>query len=110
MTNAVLAYLSLVAVMSCACFVAYGLDKRRATNGHRRVPERTLHLLAFLGGWPGALLGQRRFRHKTRKVSFRIVFWAVVALHVAVVGGVAYAVVGLPQGDPGGNPRPIRKG
>src|SRR4051812_9186491 len=94
MTTAVLAYLGLVAVMSGACFVAYGLDKRRATRGGRRVPERTLHLLAFLGGWPGALLGRRQFRHKTKKVPFRIVFWAVVVLHV---GAVAYAVAGSPH-------------
>jgi uncharacterized membrane protein YsdA (DUF1294 family) len=110
MTNAVLAYLSLVAVMSCACFVAYGLDKRRASNGSRRVPEGTLHLLALLGGWPGALLGQRQFRHKTQKVPFRIVFWVAVALHVAVVGAVAYAVVGLPQSNEDTKPRPISKG
>ena len=58
-----------------------------------RIPERTLHLLAFLGGWPGALLGQRFFRHKTKKLSFLIAFWAVVALHVAIVGSVAYAIL-----------------
>src|SRR6476469_7260963 len=110
MMTAVLAYLGLVAVTSCACFVAYGLDKRRAVNGSRRVPERTLHLLAFLGGWPGALLGQRQFRHKTKKVPFRILFWVVVVSHVAVVGAVAYAVVGVTQADPGGSPLPISKG
>jgi uncharacterized membrane protein YsdA (DUF1294 family) len=55
-----------------------------------------LHLLAFLGGWPGALLGQRQFRHKTKKVSFLIAFWVVVVLHVGVAGAVAYSVVGSP--------------
>ena len=68
------AYLGLVAVTSLASFAAYGLDKRRAAVGGRRVPERTLHLLASLGGWPGAILAQRQFRHKTRKVSFQIAF------------------------------------
>ena len=82
-----------VAVMSVACFIAYGVDKRRAANGGRRVSEGTLHLLAFLGGWPGALLGQRQFRHKTQKVTFRIVFWIVVGLHVGVVGAVTYVLV-----------------
>jgi len=72
----------------------YGLDKRQATTGGRRVPERTLHLLAFLGGWPGALLGQRHFRHKTEKVRFLIVFWVVVVLHLSIAGAVAYVVVG----------------
>lgn len=85
------AYLCVVGVMSLVAFITYGLDKQRAINGSRRVPERTLHVMAFLGGWPGALLGQRQFRHKTQKVSFRIVFWLVVALHVGIVGAVARA-------------------
>lgn len=80
--------------MSVVSFVAYGLDKGRAGNGSRRIPEQTLHLLAFLGGWPGALLGQRQFRHKTKKVSFLIVFWLVVVLHVAIVGTAAYVFFG----------------
>jgi len=91
------AYLIVVVVMSLACFIAYGLDKRQARNGGRRVSERTLHLMAFLGGWPGALIGQRQFRHKTQKVTFRIVFWIVLVLHVGIVGAVAYALVTLRQ-------------
>src|SRR5262245_38455989 len=110
MMTAVGVYLGLVAGMSCASLAAYGLDKRRAAHGGRRVPEGTLHLLAFLGGWPGALLGQRLFRHKTQKVPFRIVFWAGVVLHVGVVWAMAYAVVRLPQADADSNPRPISKG
>ncbi len=82
-----------VAVMSLVCFLAYGLDKRRAAKGGRRVSERTLHLMAFLGGWPGALLGQRHFRHKTQKVSFRLVFWMVVACHIGIVGTLTYALL-----------------
>ena len=110
MMTAVFAYLSLVAVTSCACFIAYGLDKRRAAKGGLRVSERTLHVLAFLGGWPGAWLGQRQFRHKTTKLPFRIVFWVVVVSHVAVVGAVAYAVVGFPKANPGGTPLPKSMG
>jgi uncharacterized membrane protein YsdA (DUF1294 family) len=86
------AYLIVVLAMSVASFIAYGLDKRQATNGGRRVSERTLHLMAFLGGWPGALIGQRQFRHKTKKVAFRIVFWLLVVCHVGIVGAVAYAI------------------
>ena len=93
MKTAAGAYLIVVALMSFVCFIAYGLDKRQAANGGRRVSERTLHLVAFLGGWPGALIGQRQFRHKTQKVTFRIVFWIVVVLHVGIVSAVAYALV-----------------
>ena len=104
------AYLGLVAVTSVASFAAYGLDKRRAAAGGRRVPERTLHLLALLGGWPGAILAQRQFRHKTRKVPFLIAFWAVVVLHVAVVGAVAYTLFGPPRTEAVESPRPISQG
>lgn len=96
MLIATLIYLGIVLVMSLACFVAYGWDKRSAANGSHRVPEQTLHILALLGGWPGALLGQRNFRHKTKKLSFLIVFWCVVVLHVAMAGTAAYVFFGAP--------------
>lgn len=96
MTNAIAVYLGLVLVASLACFAAYGFDKRRAAGGGRRVPERTLHTLALSGGWPGALLGRRHFRHKTRKPSFLTAFWCAVALHVGAVGAAAYALLGGP--------------
>ena len=98
MNIAIAVYLLVVLVMSFATFLAYGSDKGRAATGNRRIPERTLHLLAFLGGWPGAFLGQRQFRHKTQKVSFRIVFWITVVLHVGIVAGVAYALVSFRRG------------
>ena len=92
MLPVIVIYLGIVFVMSAVCFVTYGLDKRYAISGNRRVPETTLHVLAFLGGWPGALMGQRHFRHKTKKFSFLFVFWFVVVLHFALVGLVAYVV------------------
>ena len=93
MNIAIAAYLTVVLVMSFVTFLAYASDKGRAATGRRRIPERTLHLLAFLGGWPGAFLAQRQFRHKTQKVSFRIVFWIVVVLHVVIVSAVGDALV-----------------
>ncbi|MEO6876529.1 MAG: DUF1294 domain-containing protein [Opitutaceae bacterium] len=64
--------------LSFFAYLAYWDDKRRAEAGEWRTPESTLHLAALLGGWPGAFLGQRIFRHKTSKVSFLIVFWITV--------------------------------
>jgi uncharacterized membrane protein YsdA (DUF1294 family) len=67
--------------LSTFAFFAYRSDKRSAESGEWRIPEATLHFLALIGGWPGAFLAQRTFRHKTSKVSFQLVFWLVVLLH-----------------------------
>ena len=83
-------YFVAVAMMSPVSFAAYGLDKRRAAAGQRRIPEQRLHLLAFLGGWPGAIAGRRAFRHKTQKLRFRIVSWLVLILHLGIVGTVGF--------------------
>ncbi len=66
-------------------FLAYGADKRAAVNGTWRVPEAHLHSLEFLGGWVGAYIAQKVFRHKTKKKSFRIMFWLMLVLQLAAV-------------------------
>jgi len=68
---------------SAVTFAAYGMDKRRATRGERRIPERRLHGLELLGGWPGGMAGQALFRHKRRKFAYMLVFWGIVAAHAA---------------------------
>jgi len=64
--------------ISALSYASYGADKRRAQKGEWRIAESTLHLLELLGGWPGAFLGQRRFRHKTSKASYQFSFWLIV--------------------------------
>jgi len=65
-------------------FLFYGYDKRQSRNKKSRIPELTLHLLALLGGTPGALLGQLSFRHKTKKLSFKIVFLVIVLIQAGL--------------------------
>ncbi|NOT88545.1 MAG: DUF1294 domain-containing protein [Lysobacter sp.] len=79
--NVLLAY----AAMSGVAFVAYGRDKSAATAGKQRTPEATLHALGLFCGWPGALLAQRMFRHKSRKREFQGTFWGTVAINVVVL-------------------------
>ena len=71
------------AVMSAVTFAAYRHDKSRAQTGDWRASEKTLHLLEFFGGWPGALIAQQWLRHKNRKLSYQIVFWLIVLAHFA---------------------------
>jgi uncharacterized membrane protein YsdA (DUF1294 family) len=74
--------------VSLLTFILYRHDKMRAGDGGWRIPENWLHAAELLGGWPGALLAQQLYRHKTRKVSFQVVFWVIVLAHQAawVVG------------------------
>lgn len=69
------------AVASVLALLLYGQDKRSALRGARRTPENSLHLVEALGGWPGALLAQQLFRHKTRKLAYQLPFWGIVLLH-----------------------------
>lgn len=78
----VLAY----AVASVLSFVLYAADKSAARRGRWRTPESTLHFVALIGGWPGALLAQEWLRHKSRKQEFRAVFWMTVAMNLALLG------------------------
>lgn len=66
---------------SSLAFAAYGIDKAAAIGEAWRIPEAFLHLLGLAGGWPGALIARRVFRHKTRKVSFQLTFWIVTTMN-----------------------------
>ena len=76
-------YLYLAAV-NLAAFAAMGLDKRRAQKGRWRVRERTLFLLALLGGSVGSLAGMRCFRHKTKHRSFVFGVPGILALQAGL--------------------------
>lgn len=78
--------IGLYAGASLLAFIAYAWDKSAARRNEWRTPENTLHLLALAGGWPGALLAQKIFRHKTQKQSFRTVFWLTVTLNGGALG------------------------
>ncbi len=75
----------LYAGLSLVAFLVYAFDKWAAVKGRRRVSEKTLHLIGVFGGWPGALLARRLFRHKTSKRGFVSIFWMTVLANLAVV-------------------------
>ncbi|WP_369920944.1 DUF1294 domain-containing protein [Marinomonas polaris] len=76
--------------LSLITFCFYGVDKSAAKRGKQRIRESTLHLLSLFGGWFGALLGQKVFRHKTKKWRFLLVFWLTVVVNVATMGYAVY--------------------
>ncbi|AKR43292.1 cold shock and DUF1294 domain-containing protein [Methylophilus sp. TWE2] len=75
-----------VYLLASSCtLIAYKLDKMAAKRSHRRTPEKTLHLWALIGGWPGAIIGQKLFRHKSKKLSFQVPFWATIMINCAAL-------------------------
>ena len=86
-------YLWSTLLASGLCFVMYFLDKRAAQRKRWRISEKTLHTFEALGGWPGALLGQQWFRHKTQKFGFKAILWMIIAIHIIAVGCVVGGLI-----------------
>ena len=63
----------------------------------QRTSESTLHSVDLLGGWPGALIAQQQFRHKTVKTSFQQIFWVTVLVNIAVAAVVWLMHSGIAQ-------------
>ena len=69
--------------INIASFAAVGIDKRRAALGKWRIKERTMFIMAILGGSIGALVGMHTFHHKIRKWYFRWGIPAILILELA---------------------------
>jgi uncharacterized membrane protein YsdA (DUF1294 family) len=70
--------------------VAMGVDKSQAGSGSDRISERTLWLIALVGGYWGIIFGGLIFHHKTSKASFWVpvgfatIVWLVMFVHFVV--------------------------
>jgi uncharacterized membrane protein YsdA (DUF1294 family)/cold shock CspA family protein len=82
-------------VASFGCIIGYWIDKNAAIQKNWRISETVLLLLGLVGGWPGAIVAQEVFRHKTRKGTFRYLFWMTVAINMAAF--VQINVLGVPH-------------
>lgn len=65
--------------------ILFVYDKQAAIRKWRRIPEKTLLGCCLVGGWPGGLAASQWIRHKTQKMSFRVLFWICVALHLLTI-------------------------
>ena len=71
-------------VINLVTFLTFGADKRRAKRDKWRVRERTLFLLAIIGGSVGALLGMLVFHHKTKHWYFCVGIPAILVLQIVL--------------------------
>ena len=80
-------------LFSAVAFLLYRADKSAAEQGRWRTPESTLDTIDLIGGWPGALVARRVFRHKAIKQPFRTIYWVTV---IANCGALAWFVYEAP--------------
>ena len=88
----ILAILIYLVVLNIIGFTIMGIDKSRAKRGAWRIPEKTLFLIAILGGSIGSLLGMKQFRHKTKHKTFTIGMPAILIVQAAII---LYCTVGI---------------
>jgi uncharacterized membrane protein YsdA (DUF1294 family)/cold shock CspA family protein len=72
-------------IASGITFMVYAFDKAAAMRNEWRTAENTMHLLSLIGGWPGALVGQQLFRHKTKKLEFQLMYWCSIIANCALL-------------------------
>lgn len=73
-------------IINVIAFFYFGFDKMISqANAAKRVSEKMLWFLAFIGGSVGALAGMHFFRHKTKKLSFQAVIAIILAIQIWVV-------------------------
>ena len=73
-------------INNAAGYLIKCVDKLLAKKEARRVPERTLLLIAAIGGSLGSLLGMRVAHHISRKAMFFFLVPLLLVLHAAAAG------------------------
>ena len=74
-----------ISITNALTYWLYAQDKEAALLGNRRIPEQSLHILSFLGGWPTAWLAQERLRHKTQKQPFRKIYFCTILFNILLI-------------------------
>ncbi|MFL6479410.1 MAG: DUF1294 domain-containing protein [Bacillales bacterium] len=72
-------------IMNIAGLVIMWEDKKRAKKHEYRISERTLWMVALLGGAVGATAGMQLYRHKTKHTSFKIGFPALAVIELVLL-------------------------
>ena len=62
-----------------------GLDKYKSVKRYYRIKEGTLIGLAFFMGGFGSLIGSIFFKHKTKKLKFRVLLPLAIVFNIAIL-------------------------
>ena len=72
-------------VINLIGFLAMYIDKRKAKYGSWRIPEKTLLIIAMIGGSIGTISGMYVFRHKTKKLKFTLGFPTILISEIIII-------------------------
>lgn len=61
------------------------IDKKKAKYGRWRISEKTLLIIALLGGSIGTIAGMYWFRHKTQKLKFTLGFPTILISEIIII-------------------------
>ena len=71
-------------IMNLASFASMGIDKYKARHHKWRIPEKTLFLIAAIGGSAGSIAGMQTFRHNTKHTVFIIGMPLIFIIQIAL--------------------------
>ena len=83
---------ALLLIMNLIGYISMWADKRRAKKRKYRIPEKTLFMIAILGGSLGSILGMKQFRHKTKHWYFK---YGMPFIFIVQVLGIGWVLVKL---------------
>lgn len=72
-------------VANILLFLLMWFDKNQARKRKQRIPEKTLLLLAFLGGPVGGIAGMNIFRHKTKHDYFSLLYILSLVFWIGII-------------------------
>ena len=70
-------------ILNILAYSLMGLDKAKARQNKRRIPEKVLFLIALFGGSMGSVVGMYSFRHKTKHWYFEVGMPLILLLQLA---------------------------
>lgn len=74
----------ILAVINIIGFIIVAIDKYKARKGLWRIPEKTLFLMAVLGGCIGVFVSMLLFRHKTKHLRFMVGIPAIFIIQILI--------------------------
>ncbi|MDF2587020.1 MAG: hypothetical protein K0S41_861 [Anaerocolumna sp.] len=85
----VLFYISFINLIG---FAIMGIDKQKARKNQWRIREKTLFIVAIIGGSIGSILGMKCFHHKTKHKTFTYGMPLILVTQVLLIYLIQYLI------------------